>query len=384
VNPLVEKLTQKGLKIMNKEELLNAYLGEHASAQLYETMAEVEKDPRLAEVFRRIAKTELRHAEKWAAQAKEAGVALPEYKPSWRTRVLMSLSKRFGPGLILPVVQSLEQTGTAAYAQMEQTLGMAADEQSHARLMNVITHSVRGGIEGGVLMQLEGRHRSTGGNALRAAVMGANDGLVSNLSLVMGVAGATLAGSGVLIAGIAGLLAGSISMALGEWLSVQSSRELYENQLRTEAEEIESAPEEEAEELALIYEARGIPAQSARALASQIMTNKETALDTLAREELSIDPAELGGSAWEAAITSFVLFALGAIIPVSPFIFTGGMSAVFISIGLSALGLFGLGAAITLFTGRPVWKSGLRMVVFGLLAAAVTFGIGRLIGVSIA
>jgi VIT1/CCC1 family predicted Fe2+/Mn2+ transporter len=250
--------------------------------------------------------------------------------------------------------------------------------------MNVITHSVRGGIEGGVLMQLEGRHRSTGGNALRAAVMGANDGLVSNLSLVMGVAGATLAGSGVLIAGIAGLLAGSISMALGEWLSVQSSRELYENQLRTEAEEIESAPEEEAEELALIYEARGIPAQSARALASQIMTNKETALDTLAREELSIDPAELGGSAWEAAITSFVLFALGAIIPVSPFIFTGGMSAVFISIGLSALGLFGLGAAITLFTGRPVWKSGLRMVVFGLLAAAVTFGIGRLIGVSIA
>jgi VIT1/CCC1 family predicted Fe2+/Mn2+ transporter len=369
---------------MKNEDLLKAYTDERSSALLYETMAEVDKDPRLAEVYRRIAKTELRHAEKWANKAKEAGITLPKYKPSWRTRTLVRLGKRFGPGVILPAVQSMEQTGTAAYNQMEQTMGMAADEQSHARLMNVITRTVRGGMEGGVLMQLEGRHRSTGGNALRAAVMGANDGLVSNLSLVMGVAGATLAGSSVLIAGIAGLLAGSISMALGEWLSVQSSRELYENQLRTEAEEIESAPEEEAEELALIYEARGIPAQSARNLASQIMTNKETALDTLAREELGIDPAELGGSAWTAAITSFVLFALGAIIPVAPFIFTGGMPAVFISIGLSALGLFGLGAAITLFTGKPVWKSGLRMVVFGLLAAAVTFGIGRLIGVSIA
>jgi VIT1/CCC1 family predicted Fe2+/Mn2+ transporter len=368
---------------MKTEDLLKAFTDERASALLYETMAEVEKDPRIAEVYRRIAKTELRHAEKWASQAREAGLMPPEYKPSWRTRTLVRLGKRFGPGVILPAVQSMEQTGTATYNQMEQTMGMAADEQSHARLMNVITRTVRGGMEGGVLMQLEGRHRSTGGNALRAAVMGANDGLVSNLSLVMGVAGATLAGSGVLIAGIAGLLAGSISMALGEWLSVQSSRELYENQLRTEAEEIESAPEEEAEELALIYEARGIPAQSARALASQIMTNKETALDTLAREELGIDPAELGGSAWTAAVTSFVLFALGAIIPVAPFIFTGGMPAVFISIGLSALGLFGLGAAITLFTGKPVWKSGLRMVVFGLLAAAVTFGIGRLIGVSV-
>jgi VIT1/CCC1 family predicted Fe2+/Mn2+ transporter len=369
---------------MKTEDLLKAFTDERASALLYETMAEVEKDPRIAEVYRRIAKTELRHAEKWASQAREAGLTPLEYKPSWRTRTLVRLGKRFGPGVILPAVQSMEQTGTAAYNQMEQTMGMAADEQSHARLMNVITRTVRGGMEGGVLMQLEGRHRSTGGNALRAAVMGANDGLVSNLSLVMGVAGATLAGSSVLIAGIAGLLAGSISMALGEWLSVQSSRELYENQLRTEAEEIESAPEEEAEELALIYEARGIPAQSARNLASQIMTNKETALDTLAREELGIDPAELGGSAWTAAITSFVLFALVAIIPVAPFIFTGGMPAVFISIGLSALGLFGLGAAITLFTGKPVWKSGLRMVVFGLLAAAVTFGIGRLIGVSIA
>ena len=232
-------------------------------------------------------------------------------------------------------------------------------------------------------MQLEGRHRSAGGNALRAAVLGANDGLVSNLSLVMGVAGATLAGKGVLIAGIAGLLAGAISMALGEWLSVQSSRELFANQIATEKEEIENSPEEEVEELTLIYEARGLSKENASLLANQLLANKDTALDTLAREELGVNPEELGGSAWEAAITSFFLFAIGAILPVAPFLFTSGMPAVYISIGLSVIGLFILGAVITLFTGRSILYSGFRMVIFGLIAAAVTFGIGRLIGVSI-
>ena len=232
-------------------------------------------------------------------------------------------------------------------------------------------------------MQLEGRHRSAGGNALRAAVLGANDGLVSNLSLVMGVAGATLAGKGVLIAGIAGLLAGAISMALGEWLSVQSSRELFANQIATEKEEIENSPEEEVEELPLIYEARGLSKENASLLASQLLANKDTALDTLAREELGVNPEDLGGSAWEAAITSFFLFAVGAILPVAPFMFTSGMPAVYISIGLSVIGLFLLGAVITLFTGRSILYSGFRMVIFGLIAAAITFGIGRLIGVSI-
>lgn len=363
--------------------IIQAYADERASTTLYETMAAVEKDPRIAEVYRRIARTEQRHAKKWEAKAKEAGLALPEYKPSWRTRTLVWLAKRFGPAMILPAIQGMEKTGSSAYAQMEGAMGMGAEEKSHSRLLNLVTGSVRGGVEGGVLMQLEGRHRFTGGNALRAAVLGANDGLVSNLSLVMGVAGATLAGNSVLIAGIAGLLAGSISMALGEWLSVQSSRELYAHQIETEKSEIENAPEEEAEELALIYESRGITPESARSLARQILSNKDSALDTLAREELGIDPGELGGSAWEAAITSFILFALGAIIPVGPFIFTSGMTAVYISIALSTLGLFGLGAAITLFTGRSVILSGLRMVLFGLIAAAITFGIGRLIGVSI-
>lgn len=257
---------------------------------------------------------------------------------------------------------------------------MAGQEQSHAFLITQITRTIRGGMEGGALMQLEGRHRSAGGNALRAAVLGANDGLVSNLSLVMGVAGASLNNRSVLITGLAGMLAGAISMALGEWLSVQSSRELYHHQIQVETEEIEQNPEEEAAELALIYEARGLKKEQASMLADQILSNQQSAIDTLAREELGINPEELGGSAWEAAVTSFLLFSIGAIIPVIGFAFLQGITAVVVSIGLSMVGLFLLGAAITLFTGQKVLFSGLRMVIFGLLAAAITFGLGRLIG----
>jgi VIT1/CCC1 family predicted Fe2+/Mn2+ transporter len=223
-----------------------------------------------------------------------------------------------------------------------------------------------------------------GGNALRAAVLGANDGLVSNLSLVMGVAGAELAGRGILITGLAGLLAGAGSMALGEWLSVQSSRELYLRQLDIEREELAAAPEEEAEELALIYQAKGIAVDQARALAARVIATPETALDTLAREELGIDPEELGGSAWEAAITSFLLFAFGAVVPVLPFMFLAGGTAVLVSVAVSAVALFGIGAAITLMTGRGVLFSGARQLLFGLVAAALTYGVGRLIGVSLA
>jgi VIT1/CCC1 family predicted Fe2+/Mn2+ transporter len=242
---------------------------------------------------------------------------------------------------------------------------------------------MRGGFEGAQVARLEGRHRTAGGNALRAAVLGANDGLVSNLSLVMGVAGAAFSERTILITGLAGLLAGAISMALGEWLSVQSSRELYRQQLETEEEELLNAPEEEEEELALIYQSRGIDEEQARAFAASVMQNQDTALETLAREELGIDPNELGGSPWEAAITSFLLFAAGAVVPVLPFLFTSGQSAVLLSIAFSTVALFTVGAAITLFTGRPVLFSGTRQVVFGLIAAGLTFGIGRLVGVSL-
>jgi VIT1/CCC1 family predicted Fe2+/Mn2+ transporter len=238
-------------------------------------------------------------------------------------------------------------------------------------------------MPGAEVAQLEGRHRTAGGNALRAAVLGANDGLVSNLALVMGVAGAELPARTILITGFAGLLAGSFSMALGEWLSVQSSRELYEHQIRTEAAEIEASPEEEAEELALIYEARGMDRTQSETLARRILQDPEGALDVMAREELGIDPSQLGGSPWVAAFTSFILFSTGALVPVLPFLFARGAPAVMASLAISALALFGLGAGITLFTARPAVRSGLRSVLFGLVAAAGTYAIGRLIGVTV-
>jgi VIT1/CCC1 family predicted Fe2+/Mn2+ transporter len=287
---------------------------------------------------------------------------------------------------VLPTVSANEQRDSQGYdAQPEATAeGLPAEERSHARLLQAIAGDRGQGVAGPVLAQIEGRHRARSGNALRAAVLGASDGLLSNFSLVMGVAGAEMSSRGVLVTGVAGLLAGAFSMALGEWISVQSSREMYERQIEIEREELETAPEEEEEELALIYQAKGMPPEEARTLAHRLMSDKETALATLSREELSIDPEELGGSPIEAALTSFLLFAAGALLPVLPFTFLAGNTAVALSLGLGTLGLFLLGAAITLFTGRPLLRSGLRQVAVGLAAAAVTYGVGRLIGVSLA
>lgn len=359
---------------------------EKNSAAIYQAMADVEKDERIAEVYRRMVGVENKHAAKWEKMVIDGGGQVPEFKLSWRTWTLIWLAKRFGPEMVLPGLQAMERDGTGGYANDPEAQDIIGDEKSHSIVLGQIRKTARGGggMEGSALAALEGRHRSTGGNALRAAVLGANDGLVSNMSLVMGVAGASMDSKAILIAGTAGLLAGAFSMALGEWLSVQSSRELYSHQIAIEKEEIEQSPEEEAEELALIYETRGLTKEQASSLANKIMQNKDSALDTLAREELGVNPDELGGSAWEAAITSFVLFAIGAIIPVIPFIFMTGYGAIALSVGLSTVGLFLLGTVITLFTGRGVLFSGMRMVVFGLLAALITFGIGRLIGVSVA
>ncbi len=355
------------------------------SATLYEALASAEQAPGIREVYTRLAATERGHAAVFEARLRDAGVAVTEGRPSWRARTLQWLVRRFGAGLVLPTLIEAEARDSGAYAGQPETAGSAlpAEEQSHGRILRAIRDTSKTGMEGRALAKLEGRHRAVGGNALRAAVLGANDGLVSNLSLVMGVAGAELGGHGILVTGIAGLLAGAGSMALGEWLSVQSSRELYQRQIEIEREELSAAPAEEAEELALIYQAKGIAADQARALAQRVISSPEIALDTLAREELSIDPEELGGSAWEAAVTSFILFAVGAVVPVLPFVFLSGNAAVLLSVGVSAIALFAIGAAITLMTGRGVLFSGTRQLLFGLLAAAITYGVGRLVGVSL-
>jgi predicted membrane protein (TIGR00267 family) len=351
----------------------------------YIALAEIEKQPQLAEVYRRMAASEAKHAAFWEKQLKEAGARVPPRRPSWRARTLIFLARRFGPQFILPTLTAGEKATSGDYdSQPEAGIGpMSADEKSHARLLGMLTGGT-GGLSGGSVAQMEGRHKASGGNALRAAVLGANDGLVSILSLTMGVAGANLASHDVFVAGIAGLLAGAGSMALGEWLSVQSSRELYANQIKIEKEELENNPAEEAAELALIYQSKGLSEARAVELANAIMNTGQSAiLDTLAREELGIDPQELGGSAYVAALTSFFLFALGAIFPILPFAFLSGNTAIYVSMAVSAVALFIVGAAITLMTGRNVFYSGFRQVIIGLLAAIITYGVGKLIGVSV-
>lgn len=351
-------------------------------AALYRALAEVESDATLSGIYGRLAEAEERHAELWRAKLRESGSSIPSLRPSWRTRVLVALARRFGPGLVLPTITGREEADRDKYLGQPDArgAGLSAEEQSHARLFRAIAPEANRGVSGSVIARFEGRHRASGGNALRAAVLGANDGHVSNASLVMGVAGADLAGRSILITGLAGLLAGSLSMALGEWLSVQSARELYSHQIAIEREELEAAPAEEAEELALIYQAKGLPLERAKELATRLVEDETAALDTLAREELGVDPDELGGSAWVAAVTSFLLFSLGAIIPVIPYLFGGGTWAVVVSVVLSVIALFAIGAGITIITGRSALVSGARQVVFGLAAAAITFGLGKIIG----
>jgi VIT1/CCC1 family predicted Fe2+/Mn2+ transporter len=258
--------------------------------------------------------------------------------------------------------------------------GIPAEERGHMRTLRALQRRGQDGPES--IVDLEGWHRTIYGGGLRAAVFGANDGLLSNFSLVMGIAGATAQPRFVLLAGVAGLLAGASSMAAGEYVSVQSQRELYEQQIAVERQELEMAPEEEKEELSLIYQAKGIPSGQAEKLAEQILSNPDSAINTLAREELGLDPTALG-SPWVAAASSFIAFATGAIIPVIPYLILTGNSAFITSAVVCAIALFVLGGLVSIFTGRNFLFSGSRMLGIGIIAAALTYFIGRILGVSV-
>ena len=350
---------------------------------LYQKLSENEEDPILADVFKQMSEIELSHA---IAFAKENKVDPTQIcKPSWRAKTINRIGKIFGYDYVLGALMDTEKSLADAVVSQKRKnkVPVVGNEDSHVKILrSILDNDTR--IAGSQLSRFEKRHRSVGGNAIRAAVLGGNDGLVSNFSLVMGIAGATVAQTGVLLAGIAGLLAGALSMALGEWISVKSSQELYENQMQLEMDELETNPEGERKELKLIYMAKGIPEDQAIKIVDELMKDKNLAHQVLVKEELGINAEELKGSAIEAALSSFFLFAIGAIIPVLPFMFLSGYKAIVFSTLLSAIGLFLIGAAITLFTGRNVWFSGFRQVIFGLAAAAVTFGIGKLIGVSMA
>jgi VIT1/CCC1 family predicted Fe2+/Mn2+ transporter len=360
--------------------------GEVDSAALYRALAEAERNPQLAGIYKKLADVEDEHAAFWARELEKLGHTAPSLKPSLRSRVLAWTARRFGPGMVLPTVNTLEQIDSGQYDTQAEAVagGLPGVERSHARIIEALAGKSPMVLSGGALARLEGRHHGLGGNALRAAVLGANDGLVSNMSLVMGVAGAFANSHIVMLTGLAGLAAGACSMAMGEWLSVATARESFERQIATEAQELAEVPEEEAEELALIYQAKGLPEATARMLASQLISNKESALDTLAREELGIDPAELGGSPWVAAATSFGLFSAGAIFPILPFLFgMSGTAAVLASLGISGLALMVIGGTTAVFTGGSMVRLALRSLAFGYGAAGLTFAIGKLVGVAV-
>ncbi|MGZ5242612.1 MAG: VIT1/CCC1 transporter family protein [Bacteroidia bacterium] len=353
------------------------------ASYLYGILAEKEEVENIADIFRQMSEIEKGHAIAFMKKNNMDVSALPP--PSGRARILNTIGRIFGYDYILGVLLDTEKSISSSVinARKQYKSANSISDTAHVTILKNILNGSQT-MSGSNLVRFETRHRSVGGNALRAAVLGGNDGLVSNFSLVMGVAGATSGQEGVLLAGLAGLLAGALSMALGEWISVKSSQELFENQMQLEMDELETNPEGEEMELALIYQAKGIAREQALIMAKDIISNKDLAHEVLIKEELGINAEDLKGSAMEAAVASFFLFAIGAIIPVIPFFFLKGAQAIILSCVFSAFGLFLIGASITLFTGKSIWFSGFRQIIFGLAAAAITFGIGRLIGISLA
>lgn len=332
---------------------LRSWQEEKQSAWLYRRIAEAEPDARMATLFRALAETAEAQSRRWEAQM----AAVPAFAPSCRARIAAALVARLPPRRLRPLLAALKVRGLSAFD---------AAPTGHARYARAedIGH----------------RHRGFGGGSLRAAVFGINDGLVSNASLILGMVGAGSGDATVLAAGVAGLLAGALSMAAGEYVSMRSQRELFEHQIALERAELAEYPEAEAEELALIYAARGIAPEDARRMATQLVSTPEHALDVLAREELGLNPDDLG-SPWGAAIASFAAFAVGATLPLLPFLLGGTLpTAAYVGVALSAAGLFATGAAMSLFSGRNAAVGGLRMLAIGGGAGAVTFGIGTVLG----
>ena len=349
------------------------------SAALYRALADA-SEGRRRDVLNRLAEAEERHARHWEGLLREAGIThFPPPRRTLRTRVLSQLAHRFGADSVLPLVLRLEANDAARYRDVaEATATMSAEEMAHGRAVAAL----EGAGKGEQIARSEGRHRAAAGGALRAGVFGVNDGLVSNILLILGVAGGTSNRSIILLAGLAGLLAGAFSMAAGEWVSVQSQRELYEREIAIEREELSDFPEEELEELILIYQAKGLSEDEAQALARRIMRRPESALDTLTREELGLAPGDLG-SPWVASLSSFGSFAVGALIPVLPFLFGAGSAALIVAIALSAVTLFVVGSAIALLTGRSALRGGLRMVAIATVVGMASHLIGRLIGAGV-
>ncbi len=372
------------------ERFRRNYEDEIAGSATYSALADAEQDPVRKDLFKQLADAESTHAQLWRDKLIAAGIEVGPVKIPLKVRLVWLLAKSFGPSFVLPTIANAEYADRNKYANQPDAQAISAEERGHAAVIQAAVGAAPGAAGsvsptvGADIAKAERRHRgAASGNNLRAAVLGANDGLVSNFCLIMGIAGAGTANGTILLTGFAGLVAGACSMALGEWLSVTNARELAQSQISLEADEIEHTPEAEEKELALIYQAKGLEKADAQHAANRTMQDKKVALDTLAREELGINPDDLGGNPWSAAATSFVLFSAGALFPVLPYVWLNGVPAIAASVGLAAFALFAIGVVTSLFNGRSPWYSAARQVLIGCVAAALTYGAGALLGVSL-
>jgi VIT1/CCC1 family predicted Fe2+/Mn2+ transporter len=362
---------------------LQNLVDERDGAALYEGLARHEKDPEKARSFREIAEAERRHAEIWARKLEKEGVALPADRPSSRVRALIWLARRLGTAAVVPMVLEAEATDADKYdAQGGDAVPIADEERQHRRTLAGMAHGQPTDARDLIAVRERWHRASASAGSIRAAIFGMNDGLLSNLSLILGVAGAGVEPRTVVVTGFAGLLAGAFSMAAGEYTSVASQRDLLQRQVELEKREIAEAPEEEAAELALIFKQKGLSTEQASRTAAELLKNADSAADTLVREELGLDPTDLG-SPMGAAVSSFAMFAVGAIIPVVPFLLAGGAVAAASSAALAFVVLSGVGALVGFLSGTSIWLSAGRMVGLAALAAGVTYAVGRLFGATV-
>lgn len=333
---------------------------EKQSAYLYRIVASCEKSSEIKAMFLKLADAADSQALHWQKLAADKGVSVPAvFRPDMRAQLVAHMVRHLGPERVLHVLAAMKVRGLSVYTH----------GPHHEHVMPAAG-------------QPEFRHRRIANNgSFRAAVFGVNDGLVSNGSLILGMAGAAAGEPVILLAGVAGLLAGAASMAAGEYVSMRAQREMFEYQIHLEEQELKAYPEEEASELAMIYEARGIPPADARRMADKLIQDPTQALDALAREELGLNPRELG-SPWDAGIASFLAFALGAAVPLLPFLWHSSYN-LYVSIALTLAALFTTGCLVSLFTGRSPWWSGLRMLLIGACAGAATYFVGHLFGVAL-
>jgi VIT1/CCC1 family predicted Fe2+/Mn2+ transporter len=373
----------------------SSYLAdERAAARMYRALADLTEGSR-RDALLELASIEDRHAEHWTALLRERGAPIPADQPlDPDQQQLLARARSLGLDAVLSDLEQGERDAQGVYDDEEYAAaGMADDERVHERVLRQMrepgpqpehrppTTRLDGDEVREQFSRNEPWHRADKSGTLRAAIFGVSDGLVSNSALIMGFAGSGVANSTVAFAGLAGLLAGAFSMAAGEYVSVAGQRDVFAREIALEAAELAEHPEDEARELSLLYQAKGMSAELADEAAATIIADPTVALDTLVREELGLDPGDLG-SPVRVALSSFASFAVGAAVPLVPFALMSGPSALVVAIVLTVLALVAVGAAVGRTSGAGVVRSAARQLVVGVAAAGVTYAIGSAVGAS--